>query len=219
VAHPDDESFGLGALLSALASEDRAVRVLCFTHGEASTVGAHLELGAIRHTELEDAAQALGVGGVVLHDLPDGGLEDQAAGTLDAMIEAQLERGTAAIVTFEPNGVTGHPDHRAASAAALRVANDRGATLVEWGLQPKVAAQLRAMCDVRFHSIPDGADVLDLVVSRLEQRKAIASHRSQLDDDPLVLRRLAIQGDIERIRLRPPLGASRSTARMRDGER
>ena len=39
-AHLDDESFGLGAVLSAFA--DRGVRtsVLCLTHGEASTLGA-----------------------------------------------------------------------------------------------------------------------------------------------------------------------------------
>ena len=48
VAHPDDETFGLGALLADLARAGRAARVLCFTHGEASTIGAAAELGRTR---------------------------------------------------------------------------------------------------------------------------------------------------------------------------
>ena len=38
VAHPDDESFGLGAVLSALVIGDVRASVICFTHGEASAL-------------------------------------------------------------------------------------------------------------------------------------------------------------------------------------
>jgi LmbE family N-acetylglucosaminyl deacetylase len=37
VTHPDDESLGLGAILSAFADHGAELAVLCFTHGEAST--------------------------------------------------------------------------------------------------------------------------------------------------------------------------------------
>lgn len=37
VAHPDDESFGLGAVLGYLVHNGAEVSVLCFTRGEAST--------------------------------------------------------------------------------------------------------------------------------------------------------------------------------------
>ena len=37
VAHPDDESFGLGGVLATFAAQGRLVHVLCLTHGEAST--------------------------------------------------------------------------------------------------------------------------------------------------------------------------------------
>ena len=40
VAHPDDESFGLGGVLAALAATGRRVSLLCFTAGEGSTLGA-----------------------------------------------------------------------------------------------------------------------------------------------------------------------------------
>jgi hypothetical protein len=38
VAHPDDESFGLGAILDAFTAAGATVEVLCLTHGEASTL-------------------------------------------------------------------------------------------------------------------------------------------------------------------------------------
>ncbi|MFI6402263.1 PIG-L family deacetylase [Streptomyces sp. NPDC050548] len=40
VAHPDDESFGLGGLLALLSARGVPTTVLCFTHGEASTLHA-----------------------------------------------------------------------------------------------------------------------------------------------------------------------------------
>jgi LmbE family N-acetylglucosaminyl deacetylase len=45
VAHPGDESFGFGAVIDRLATDGVGVRVLCLTHGEASTLGADTELG------------------------------------------------------------------------------------------------------------------------------------------------------------------------------
>jgi LmbE family N-acetylglucosaminyl deacetylase len=56
VAHPDDESFGLGAILSALSTGGAAVRVLCLTHGEASTLGDSVDLAEVRALELRRAA-------------------------------------------------------------------------------------------------------------------------------------------------------------------
>ncbi|HEX2563405.1 MAG TPA: PIG-L family deacetylase, partial [Acidimicrobiales bacterium] len=38
-AHPDDETFGLGAVLAVLVDAGTAVEGLCFTRGGASTVG------------------------------------------------------------------------------------------------------------------------------------------------------------------------------------
>ncbi len=40
IAHPDDESFGLGAVIDALITAGAIVDVLCLTRGEASTLGA-----------------------------------------------------------------------------------------------------------------------------------------------------------------------------------
>jgi LmbE family N-acetylglucosaminyl deacetylase len=52
-AHPDDESFGLGAALAAFTGQHTRAGVLCFTRGEASTLGTDAgELRRIRTEEL-----------------------------------------------------------------------------------------------------------------------------------------------------------------------
>ena len=204
VAHPDDESFGLGAVLAALAAAGAQIQVLCFTHGEASTLGASTlgacaELGLVRRDELLAAADALGVSRVRLADYPDGGLGDVSPDLLDAEIEADL--GDAALlVVFEPGGVTGHADHRAATAAGKRVAARHGLPVLEWGVAPDVAAKLNAELGTSFAPL-DGVDV---VVDRSAQLAAIGCHVSQARDNPVLARRLQLQGTSERIRLTEP---------------
>jgi LmbE family N-acetylglucosaminyl deacetylase len=204
VAHPDDETFGLGALLSSLASEGREVRVLCFTHGEASTIGASERLAEIRRRELIDAAAVLGVADVTLLDLPDGRLDAVPDAELDACIADWLAPDVATFVVFEPQGVTGHPDHRAVSHAAERVADRRGLLVIEWGIDPLTASRLEAEHGLMLKSIDDGPGVHDVRVDRTIQRAAIGHHVSQLDDDPIVCTVLALLGDRERLRIRQP---------------
>jgi LmbE family N-acetylglucosaminyl deacetylase len=204
VAHPDDETFGLGALLSNLAFEGREVRLLCFTHGEASTIGAQSTLGDVRVRELYDAAHALGVAHVTAHDFPDGELGTVADAELDASLEQWLTADVAALIAFEPKGVTGHPDHQAASRAASRIADRRVLPVIEWGISPTVARQLREAHGLFFESIADGPGVFDVQVDRTAQLTAIRFHASQLDDDLVVCKVLAQNGNVERVRIRPP---------------
>jgi LmbE family N-acetylglucosaminyl deacetylase len=204
VAHPDDETFGLGALLANLAGEGREVRVLCFTHGEASTVGAGDGLGEIRQRELFDAAEVLGVTHVTLLDLPDGSLDAVPEADLDARIDDWLTPDVAALLVFEPLGVTGHSDHRAVSLAAERVADERMLPVVEWGIAPVAASQLEEQHGLVFESIDDGPGVYDVRVDRTAQLAAIERHTSQLDDERIVCKVLALHGDLDRVRIRRP---------------
>ena len=92
-------------------------------------------------------------------------------------------------MVFEPGGVTGHPDHRAATAAAQRVADRHGLPVVEWGVAPEVATTLNAELGTSF--VPfDGVDV---IVDRSVQLAAIACHESQARDNPVLVRRLELQ--------------------------
>jgi len=110
VAHPDDESFGLGAILDAFIQAGTRVEVLCLTHGEASTLhGTSGELATVREAELAAAALALGVNRTRLLDYPDGGLGrvPQAAPAADVTAAARSSRADGLLV-FDTGGVTGH---------------------------------------------------------------------------------------------------------------
>jgi LmbE family N-acetylglucosaminyl deacetylase len=207
VAHPDDESFGLGGVLSLLAGAGIAIRVLCLTHGEASTLGATEDLGDVRAAELRCAAAELSVRDVVLLDLPDGGLAAVPSDVLEDIVDRHIGDADL-LVSFETGGVTSHPDHRAATAAAAGVADRRGLPVLEWGVTPDVAEALNAEFGTRFVGLWGD----DIVVDRSAHLRAIACHDSQARDNPVLTRRLALQGDRERVRVRRPAARPRRPA-------
>lgn len=212
VAHPDDESFGLGAILAAMTAQGLRVRVLCFTHGEASSLGADVtDLGEVRGREMHRASAELSVNGVRLLDFPDGHLADAAAGVLAAEVRADLGDADL-IVVFEPGGVTGHPDHQAATAAAELVADQGGLPVLHWGLPSAVADALNTEFDASFTAM----EGVDIRVDRRAQLRAIRCHVSQARNNPVLDRRLQLLGDWERVRLQPPSrypGSSRRAPR------
>ncbi|GAA2619264.1 PIG-L family deacetylase [Streptomyces vastus] len=110
VVHPDDESFGLGALLALLSDVGVPTAVLCFTHDEASTLhGRPGDLHTVRAGELACAARELGVERVELAGHWDGGLSDVPRRRL-ASETARLigEQRPSHLLVFDPEGVTGH---------------------------------------------------------------------------------------------------------------
>jgi len=112
-AHPDDESFGLGAALSSWADAGGRTAVLSFTHGEASSLGTALgDLHRLREKELAAAAHELGIETVRLLDHPDGGLSDEPSAALDSELLQTVELVHASLLlVFDEGGITGHTDH------------------------------------------------------------------------------------------------------------
>jgi LmbE family N-acetylglucosaminyl deacetylase len=195
-AHPDDESFGLGALVSAFVDSGTVVSVLCFTHGEASTLGGGPSLNELRERELGCAADALGVDRVVLLDYPDGALSEVALEELSAHVTHE-GRSAAALLVFDRGGITGHPDHVAATEAALQAAVDLERPVYAWAVEAGVAEALNAEFGTGFVGRERAEIDLELHVDRTRQVRAISCHRSQSKDNPIVWRRLELQGDVE----------------------
>jgi LmbE family N-acetylglucosaminyl deacetylase len=117
-AHPDDERV-IGPLLSRLAREGRETHLVIATDGsqgvrDFANIPAGAELAAARTKEATCAANRLGVRQLHLLGLPDGGLASfdvlaKLRSGLAAIIDSLKP---AAIITFGPEGGTGHPDHR-----------------------------------------------------------------------------------------------------------
>jgi LmbE family N-acetylglucosaminyl deacetylase len=91
------------------------------------------EVGRVRERELRAAARELGVRELVLLDYMDGALDRADAREVTGRIAAELRRlRPQVVVTFDPFGAYGHPDHVAISQltnAALVVAADPAANV------------------------------------------------------------------------------------------
>jgi LmbE family N-acetylglucosaminyl deacetylase len=141
LAHPDDESLGVGGTLAKYAAEGADVFVVTATRGERG--GYHgrrpgdpghpgpAALGDVRESELRDAASALGVREVSILGYGDGQLDRADVRRVVAEIAGHVRRARPdVVITFAPDGAYGHPDHIAISqfttGAAIAAANGMG---------------------------------------------------------------------------------------------
>ena len=212
VAHPDDDAYGIAGLV-ALHRDDPDFRFVLVhaTDGEGGSIaegsGATPEtLGAVRREEDRRAWITLGHP-PARHEwfgYPDGGLADIPVEELVDRIAGVLDdERPDVVVTFGPDGITGHPDHvaigRHTTEAFLRLAGDTGPGLrrlvygairqsvidrwnhrrVEAGLvpwDPDTVYHLRGVPDERIDIDIDTATVAPLV------RRAMQEHRTQWND-------------------------------------
>lgn len=116
-AHPDDEAFGPSGTITLLA-EKKPVYLICVTNGDAGINGTNepRTLSEIRKDELKKSAKILGIKDVFFLDYKDGclcnALYHEVAHKITEIIR-KLNPDT--LMTFEPNGVSGHIDHIAVS--------------------------------------------------------------------------------------------------------
>ncbi len=164
-AHPDDEAFPVGGVLARNVAEGRQVRLLTTTLGEEGEIrqdGAATRetLGAIRRIELACAVRALRLESNVLLDYRDSGMAGWASNdhprayinAPDDPVVARLVREIRefqpqVVLTFEPGGLYGHPDHIAVSkhtTQAFELASDLTAFpgQIAGGLKPHTPQRL-----------------------------------------------------------------------------
>jgi LmbE family N-acetylglucosaminyl deacetylase len=129
LAHPDDESFGLGGTLALYAQKGDDTYLICATRGEVGTVDAeHLngfkDTAELRTGELERAAKILGLKEVFYLGYRDSGMPGTEANNHpEAQINRSIEEVAGKVVkyirelkpdvvlTFDPIGGYKHPDH------------------------------------------------------------------------------------------------------------
>lgn len=138
LAHPDDETFGMGGTLALYAARGVAVHLVCATRGEVGEVDAKLLQGfktvaERRENELRCAAGKLGLAGVHFLGYRDSGMPGSPDNTHpNALAAAPLEKVALevlhymyslkpqVVVTFDPIGGYRHPDHIAIHQATVR---------------------------------------------------------------------------------------------------
>ncbi|MBB4960054.1 N-acetyl-1-D-myo-inositol-2-amino-2-deoxy-alpha-D-glucopyranoside deacetylase [Micromonospora polyrhachis] len=168
-AHPDDESIGTGATMAHYVAAGAQVTLVTCTLGEEGEIHVPAlagllateadQLGGYRIAELAAACAALGVAdhrflggagryrdsgmmGLPTNDHPRafwGADLDTAAGHL---VEIMREVRPQVLVTYDPNGFYGHPDHIQAHRVAMRAAElaaaeGVGPAKIYWTAMPK----------------------------------------------------------------------------------
>ncbi|HLD93186.1 MAG TPA: PIG-L family deacetylase [Anaerolineales bacterium] len=144
LAHPDDESFGMGGTLAYYSTQGVDVHLICATRGEAGTVDPeflenHKDIAALREEELRCAAKTLGLASVIFLDYRDSGMpgsEDNRHP--NSLVSAPLEQVAEKVVhgirrlrpqvvlTFDPVGGYHHPDHIAIHNATVQAFHAAG---------------------------------------------------------------------------------------------
>ncbi len=214
LAHPDDESLATGGILAKYAASGVQTYLVMATRGERGWLGTAADnpgpeaLGRLREAELRAAAQVLGLQEVVFLDYQDGELDRADHAEAIAKIVTHLRRVRPhVVVTFDPNGMYGHPDHVAISqltTTAVAVAADPGYQGLTRGAPHRVAkmyyrAFVRAEQEAyeatfgrlampvdsverRFTAWPEWAITTRIDTSAYWEQvwRAIACHRSQL---------------------------------------
>lgn len=178
--HPDDETLGVGAMITQLAATGVPVQVICVSDGGAAHPSAspsqRLRAETILRYELRRATNLLNVPPPLLLGLPAGELsahEDRIAGALAEILEA-AGPGTWCAATWRGDG---HPDHEATGRAASAACARSGAELLEypvwmwhWALPGDEAVPWE-----RAHAVPSPGWASE------RKRRAAQCYRSQFE--------------------------------------
>lgn len=117
LAHPDDESFAVGGTLAKYAAEGANVDLIVATRGEAGIPGKRSwEAAEIRESELWRACLNLGIRRLEFLGFTDGQLAEVPEETAVTRLVEKIRRSHPdVVITFGPEGISGHPDHVAVS--------------------------------------------------------------------------------------------------------
>lgn len=130
-AHPDDEAYLSAGLMARTIAAGGRVVVVAITDGEAGFSADDARpverRAAQRRRELRAAMEVIGVHDIRFLGVADGGVAAAPADRLVAQIgDIIREVSPDVIVTFGPDGITGHSDHVANSSLVTRAWMDGG---------------------------------------------------------------------------------------------
>jgi LmbE family N-acetylglucosaminyl deacetylase len=138
MAHPDDETFGMGGTLALYARGGVKVHLICATRGEVGEVDPEYNetiksAACLRTQELRCAAQTLGIDQVHFLNYRDSGMPGSEENDHPKALVAQPVEKVArevvhlirqirpdVVVTFDPIGGYRHPDHIAMHQATVQ---------------------------------------------------------------------------------------------------
>ena len=207
-AHPDDESFVTAGLVRRYVEGGAAIALVTATRGDAGRLGFQLAvsksagfrwdpplcsreaLPARREGELRQAADILGISEVHVLDYRDKHLaEAPRARIREELVRCIRLHRPHVVVTFDPNGMNGHPDH----VAIARFTMDAVAAAADprWASEttsPHRVQRLLWTAPIHPWDVTRSSDlrrepgvdfVIDVAPYRNAKADALRSHRTQ----------------------------------------
>ena len=212
LAHPDDETFGPGGTIAKYARLGHEVHLVTATCGEAGMMGTPPLtdrdcLGEFRSAEFEAAAAVLGAARVHFLGFGDGKL---AVAPREQLVESavrviRLVRPHV-LMSFGPDGVSGHMDHRVMCEVALAAydrAGDpgwypghfRGGEHCRWApfklYQFELSLELLSSFNVPLHGVSEEklTTIIDTSADAETKLRAFHCHRTQHKDVERIMSR------------------------------
>ena len=191
-AHPDDETFRPGGTLALLASMGVRVETLIFTHGEAGSCGYPPlctldELPFYREQELRCACAALNIQPPRLLDFADGDLQATNPEIMIGKIHTLInEINAQVLLSFGPDGLSGHADHIAVGQWAVSAYN-RVAQLSALYTVAVPHSLVQALGMHQVHAVPDESIALSVDITPVWEAKlaAMRCHGTQWSSAPM----------------------------------
>ena len=192
LAHPDDESYRPGGTLALLARKGVQVQVVSATKGSAGSCGdpplcKPKDLPKTRLNELRQACRTLDILPPILLDYRDSHLNqvDRKKG-VQKLLTIIHEFQPQVILSFGPDGLSGHPDHITIGNWALHAyqLNELVAAIYTLAVPKTIADQLELnqVIPVADSEIALGVDISSVWNTKLA---AIHCHATQLSSTPL----------------------------------
>jgi LmbE family N-acetylglucosaminyl deacetylase len=130
-AHPDDESYTCAGIMAAAIANGQSTACITATKGEAGVQDESRwpadQLGEIRADEMRHALECLGCTHHHWMGYPDGGCADvPEAAAIEQLLTFIDHYQPDTILTWGPEGMTGHADHATVSVWATKAARQSG---------------------------------------------------------------------------------------------
>ena len=186
LAHPDDESFPIGGTLARYAAGGVKVDLIVATRGEAGIPDqTPQETAQLREAELRRACAELGVHRLAFLDFSDGHLAEVDDEVAVSRLLQELRRSSPGVViTFGPDGISGHPDHLAVSRWTT-LAFDRlcreaqGPPRRLYYIAPSAATQQGCGVPPPAEAVGGPVAYIDIGPFRVQKVRAAQQHQSQ----------------------------------------
>lgn len=192
-AHPDDESYTAAGTIFENHRAGGTTILVCASFGEKGT--SHLKKSLTpnqvkqqRKRELRAASRFLSVSKLYIVGLPDGKISAHKKALLRKGLNVAKRHKPDFILSFGPDGISGHQDHIATGQVARAVARILSVPFVAFALPPRIRKSAlgwlksRRKANHYVRSLRFGKPNFRAVINANVKKKALRYHRSQMDN-------------------------------------